>query len=102
MKKELTYYYKIKKPDHVTEDVMEREVKSINKILYNYAFTKITYPTIKSNYGGVFYSRHYDSYVIKVQFINKRCLQYFKIRHMNIYMNLKKEHPQLVFKEDFL
>ena len=102
MKKELTYYYRIKKPDHVSEDDMNQKVKSINQILYGYAFTKITYPTIKSSYGNVFYSRHYDAYVIRVQFLNKRSLQYFKLKHMNLYVNLRKEHPQLVCKEDFL
>ena len=81
---------------------MDQQIKSINQILYGYAFTKITYPKIKSNYGNVFYTRHYDSYVIRVQFLNKKLLQYFKIKHMNLYMNMKREHPQLICKEDFL
>lgn len=102
MKKELTYYYKIRKPDHLTEDVMERKINSINKILYGYAFTSITYPTMKSSYGGVFYARHYDSYVIKVQFLNHRLLTTFKIKHMQLYMDMVKDHPYLVAKEDHL
>lgn len=102
MKKELTYYYKIRKPDHITEEVMNSKIDSINKILYGYAFTKITYPSIKSNYSGIFYCRHYDAYIIKVQFMNKRCLNCFKVKHMSLYANMQKEHPVLVTKEDYL
>ena len=102
MKKELTFYYKIKKPDNISEQDMNKCVDDVNKLFYRYAFTKVTYPSIKDSYGGVFYIRHYDWYIIKVQFINRKSLLLFKVNHMNLYLDMIKYHPCLIHKDDFI